>query len=441
MNNSDFTFFFVLLKKLRGMKYYVTFLIVICTICTIHGQTIEFTDTVFKQKLLEDNDVDINNDGEIQIVEAEAMTVLQLGSNPQSPEEITDLQGIEYFINLEQLICFSNFLTEVDLSALTQLRELNMRNNNLTSINLGEGTQLTELNLKGNNLSTIDLSTFTNLDHLILEGNPLGNVNVSNQINATYINVRYCGLSEIDITANLVLEELAISNNDLTTIDLSTTPNMTNLLINNNQLTALDIPASSSLFYITAINNNITSLDLENRVNLTVLDVSLNNIDSIDASSSGIMYLHCSSNPNLSYINTNNEIISYTDPDLLFFPFAFADLPSLVDVIIDCEEEEALFYSEYDEANVTVECFLGVEDFLLNNIRLYPNPFESSFELSSTEGIILNYTMYTLSGKQIVTSTNFSEIQLKASSLKSGIYFLEMSSITGNKKTLKVIKK
>ena len=423
------------------MRLYITLCILMCTCYSIHAQVIEFSDPIFKQKLLEDNDVDINDDGEIQIEEAAAASILQLGSNPQSPEKITSLDGIEYFINVEEISCFSNLLTEIDLSALTQLRELNMRNNDLTSINLGEGSQLTNLNLKGNELTEIDLSTFTNLDHLILWENPLGSIDISNQVNATFIAVRNCGLSEIDITTNVALEELSISDNNLTEIDLSTTPNMVNLLINNNQLTALEIPASSSLSYVTAIGNMITSIDLENRINLISLDVSNNNIDSIDGSSSGIMWLYCGSNPNLTYINVNNEIISYTDPDLLFFPFGFSDLPSLTEVDIDCGEEEALFYSEYDESNVTVECFLGLEDFILDPITIYPNPFESTFELSSTDTLISDYKLYSILGEQLIESTSFSDIEERTPYLRSGIYFLEVSSVTGNKKVIKIIKK
>lgn len=423
------------------MRFFSMLGILICFCASTHAQIIEFPDPVFKQKLLEDNDIDVNNDGEIQIAEAEAAIILELGSNPQSPEKITSLDGIEHFINVEEITCFSNLLTEIDLSALTQLRELNMRNNDLTSINLGEGTQLINLNLKGNELTDIDLSTFTNLDHLILWENPLGSVDISNQVNATFIALINCGLSEIDISNNIALEELAISNNNLTEIDVSTAPNMTNLLINNNQLTALEIPASSSLSYVTAINNNITFIDLENRTSLTRLDVSNNNIDVIDASSSGIEYLYCNSNPNLTYINVNNEILSFTDPDLLFFPFGFSNLPNLTEVDIDCGEEEALFYSEYDEANVEVECFLGLEDALLDTVSIYPNPFESTFELTATNILNLEYTLYSVLGQQIIKSTDFDIIKERTPYLKSGVYFMEINTETRSKKVLKIIKK
>lgn len=140
------------------MRYLVIVLIFISTLC--NSQVINFPDANFKNKLLtvgnacigESMDkcffggsIDSNNNGEIEVSEAEAVAILQLSS-----ANISDLTGIEYFINLERLGCAYNNLVSVDLSALTSLKILQLRNNQLSSLNLAELNQLEELSCQNN---------------------------------------------------------------------------------------------------------------------------------------------------------------------------------------------------------------------------------------------------------------------------------------------------
>ena len=73
------------------------------------GQTINFPDPVFKTKLLNGNItfdseqntpiiIDTNEDGEIQISEAQVITKILI--NESNTLAVTDLSGIEYFTNL-----------------------------------------------------------------------------------------------------------------------------------------------------------------------------------------------------------------------------------------------------------------------------------------------------------------------------------------------------
>ena len=91
----------------------------------------------------------------------ELTTILGLGGY-----ELTSLDGIEYFTNLEILYCYYNDLTTLDVSALTNLKQLHCWSNNLTSLNLTNNTALTVLYCNRNQLSELDITENTNLEDL-----------------------------------------------------------------------------------------------------------------------------------------------------------------------------------------------------------------------------------------------------------------------------------
>ena len=88
--------------------------------------------------------VDLNNDGEIEESEAEAFTRLDLFNFTYN---ISSLEGIQSFKNLETLNCSHHNLTEIDLSQnfveklplglfqnLKKLKKLNLQNNPICKI-------------------------------------------------------------------------------------------------------------------------------------------------------------------------------------------------------------------------------------------------------------------------------------------------------------------
>ena len=87
-------------------------------------------DTAFLHALIEEG-VDTNGDDEISYTEAEAITYLDVSS-----EHISDMTGIEAFVNLEYLGCESNQLTSLDVSNNLDLESLSCSNNLLTSLDV-----------------------------------------------------------------------------------------------------------------------------------------------------------------------------------------------------------------------------------------------------------------------------------------------------------------
>ena len=103
-------------------------------------------DNNFLKALIEAG-VDTDEDGTISLEEASAVTSLILVR-----KEISDLTGISKFVNLEELLCYSNDLTTLDVSNNTALLRLVCYDNQLTNLDISKCTSLTSLNCSFNKL-------------------------------------------------------------------------------------------------------------------------------------------------------------------------------------------------------------------------------------------------------------------------------------------------
>lgn len=190
-------------------KALFTFLITCSSIFT-HAQNITIPDANLKNLLVNTNcvdtnsdyvgdiGIDLNDDDEIQLSEAE--NVLSLIINGQ---EIQSLEGIQQFPNLEYLICRNTQITTLDVSGMNTLTLLSCTNNNqLTEMNLNGLTNLETLECDNNNLLTVDASQ-TSAEFFSFGNNP----------NLTHINIRngvfsHCTIfadEEIDYTCAMFL--------------------------------------------------------------------------------------------------------------------------------------------------------------------------------------------------------------------------------------------
>lgn len=81
---------------------------------------------------------------------------------------------------------------------------------------------------------------------------------------------------------------------------------------------------------------------------------------------------------------------------------------------------------------------IGVEDFIAENISIYPNPTSEIMWVSDNSSVpVENYSMYDISGRMVMQNTfDASEKKIDVSSLESGIYLLEL-----NAKQQKIVKK
>jgi hypothetical protein len=136
-----------------------------------YAQTITIPDPIFKQRLIATPGIDINGDGEIQIMEAfNYDNVIDCQGLPV----ITDLTGIEAFVMLEFLYCEGTQITSLDVSNLGALKRLQCQSTALTSLDLSNNVNLTYLSAQDNNLTSLNLANGndTNMVYMRTLNNP-----------------------------------------------------------------------------------------------------------------------------------------------------------------------------------------------------------------------------------------------------------------------------
>jgi len=120
----------------------------------------------------------------ISYAEAEAVTSLEVNSR-----QISDMTGLEAFINLDTLNCGENQLTTLDVSNNTALKDLACYDNQLISLDVSENTALIQLRVSSNQFTGLDITNNTTLTALICDGNPLTSLDISKSTVLEYLNI------------------------------------------------------------------------------------------------------------------------------------------------------------------------------------------------------------------------------------------------------------
>ncbi len=256
------------------MKYFYqfpkSFLLLVLALFFVRNssaQTVNIPDAILKTKLLDYSPpIDTNSDGEIQVIEAAALTgMLDLSLDSSWESRYSDPMGLETFVNITGL---------------------NLANQLLTSFNISTFTNLQELRISGNNLSSIDVSSLVNLERLYLSHNELFSLDVSTLVN---------------------LQELEVGFNNLSSIDVSMLTDLEILYIDSNQLTSLNVSALANLQDLRAFYNNLSFIDVSNNLNLMSLGVGENNIEELDVSNNpNLVSFSFYYSPMLTHINMKN---------------------------------------------------------------------------------------------------------------------------------------
>jgi Leucine-rich repeat (LRR) protein len=301
-------------------KIYFLFLF-FCVLNGLSAQIINFTDAKFKAKLLEsdiNNEIakkingvsiklDINNDGEIQVSEALDVNELYI---PNS--EISNLSGIENFVNLVGLHCQSNKLINLNLSILSSLEYVDCNDNLLENLTIGDNP-LKDLNCFNNQLASLDLSGLTNLTNLNCNNNKL---------------------SILDVQEKNELISLDCSMNKITDLNLVGLSNLQSLSCSNNILSNLNISGLTSIWSMDCYNNKLTSLDINENLDLSDLDCSTNLLTDLDLTGLSQLYLLNFFENQITEINITGlselEYISFFDNKITNIDFSGS--PKIIDI-------------------------------------------------------------------------------------------------------------
>jgi photosystem II stability/assembly factor-like uncharacterized protein len=235
-------------------------------------------DTAFLYALI-DEGVDTNGDSLISYTEAEAVTSVDV-----SGKGISDMTGIEAFINLEHLQCRHNDITSLDVSSCTALKLLYCNSNQLTSLDVSNNSALGGLGCRDNQLISLDVSDNTLLTELYCHVNQLTSLNVSNCTALKDLVCSYNLLDNLDVSNNSALTNLQCGKGNLTSLDVSNNTTLTSLSCDRNQLTSLDVSNNTALTQLHCYENQLTSLDVSNNTALRDLRCGGNYLTSLNIS-------------------------------------------------------------------------------------------------------------------------------------------------------------
>lgn len=271
-------------------------------------------DNRFREYVLINFDTDHN--GTIDQTEADAVTEMRLNplviNEDKTKPEITSLQGISYFQNLETLMLTSNEIKLADLSYLAQ-------NGKLKQLAIDNSELLTQL----------DLSVVPTLERFIYTGTKLKSLILDNpELKEAYLynddwkGEGHSGLTQLDFSARTTnLETLVISDNFITKIDLSHLVNLKKVSISCKNLSSLNLPASLKLTELaywgkTKFPGNLADFPNLTRLSIrgveTPLELSKNpKLKDLDCSYNGLTELDVSALPDLEkLVCKGNELVS-----------------------------------------------------------------------------------------------------------------------------------
>lgn len=404
---------------------------------------IVFEDRLFKEVLVELYDT--NEDAEIDSREASAITNIEC-----SGKSIYSLKGIEKLTNLQTLDCSNNSITELDLTANTELTSvkcysnslvdlnigglekltyLDCRSNSLTEINTSFNPELLYYNCSLNNIKTLDVSKNTKLESLYCYScRLLTTLNIENLANLTAlylsmsensiaqknVNVSGSSLQSLLMGGNARWLNVAISGNpNLKSLSLDGIATMTKLTCTSNpQLAEMLLADCYALKELYCGANILSALDLSTSRALTNLDCSDNNLQTLDLSSNvALLSLDCSNN-SLSSLSVNNSL-SIDHIDCSANALSVIDVTSLSELsYIDCSGNEI---KSLDLSNnvklVTLDCSANP----LSNLDVSNNKTVKSVNCSTTNITSLDLT----------ANTSLSEIFCKDCYNLAGVVFPE----------------
>lgn len=230
---------------------------------SVQAQNVKFLDPNFKKACIYAH-VDLNGDGEIQLSEAQKVTVLYVDKRG-----IDNLTGIKSFTNLEEFGFYYNDIREADLSGLKKLKLVYGFSTKLENVNVKGCTNIEGLYLNYNTIRQIDLTGLTKLKELELNNNELFKLDISNlpaleicQLNDNKINTfHFAGTNNI--------RELQLQRNNLQTLDARPLKNLELLwLWDNRQLSSLKVMQLRKLVDLNAWDCALSNINMSGLVSL-----------------------------------------------------------------------------------------------------------------------------------------------------------------------------
>ena len=237
-------------------------------------------DIRFEQALIDQgiDKTDTILDNMVKTSHIENITELYVGSLG-----IYELTGIEDFRSLEILDCGLNQLTELDLSQNQALKKLECKKNKIRFNNLilKNNPLLNDLSCWGNQITSLDLTFAPNLKTLSCMGNLLTQLDLTKNKKLRSVSCDYNQIVRLTLN-NPALRTLFCDGNHLQRLDLSQCPLLSQVNCHSNQLSTIHFADNNKIRFLLAGNNNFESIDLSNCSRLIGVDLKENKLKTIN---------------------------------------------------------------------------------------------------------------------------------------------------------------
>lgn len=449
-----------------------------------NAQNVNIPDANFKAYLVGNSSINTNADAEIQVSEASAFS----GQVNCVSLSISDLTGIEAFINLTELYCHTNSLTSLNVSQNTVLTKLFCGENQIVDLDLSNNVALDTLNCWGNQLADLDVSLNTSLTIVSCGDNVLTSLNVANGNNSNFtlfnatsnpnltcIEVddvlwsmaNWLAPSNIDNGASFsigcdctvtipdanfksyLVGNTAININGDTEIQCSEASTftgiidcnynniadltgiesfvaLTELICSFNSLTSLDVTQNPELTLLRCNDNSISSIDISQNLVLTSINFKENDFTDLDFSLHPLIHtVNCNNNSLISLNVANGNNVNFLGGAF----FNVTNNPNLTCIQVDDVAYSTTNWTNIDAASsFSLNCNggVGINELDSDKIVLYPNPTSSQITIHS-ENKIEQVKVFSSIGSLV--RTEYSE-SFSVENLPTGIYV--MNIVTNN---------
>ncbi|WP_312768257.1 T9SS type A sorting domain-containing protein [Epilithonimonas sp.] len=419
----------------------------------LNAQVVNFPDENFLEYILLYTSIDANNDGEIQVSEAEAYTGSLIIT-----QKINNVTGIEYFKNISSLTFNKSPVSNVNLSNNKQLTQLFVEGSNIGSLDLRTNNKLVNMDIKNNvALTQVLLGQHPNLQYASLMFNTIETIDVTQCPMLTYLFMASNNLSSIDVTKNPRLAELNLGANHLTSLDVSKNTRLTYLHLGVNAIQQLDVSNNTLLDTFMIQSNPITSIDISklkflrsfvmDSTGITTIDLTPHNmlqffyasysqLTEVDTSkNTALIYVNAVENQKMKFINVKN---GNNTNAIGFFAINSPNLKCIQVDDVTYSSSQQLWQKDATAVYATDCSNILATNEISNTVKFsaYPNPTSDYLYLQNNAKEI---SIFNTAGQMVAGYRNTKMVDM--SYLPIGNYVVKVTDSAGVVSSQKIIKK
>ena len=277
----------------------------------------------------------IDADGDGIITRGEALAVTKIDFSFESADDatpettITDLTGLEYFLNLDTLsLRYHGVTVATPIQKLTKLKMLNLGGNKIAAINPTALVNLTDLRLFDATIQSLDLArnkalvalylqrvqipalelrSLPALEEVYLSNGALTSLKAEGLGRLTRLDAVQNKLTELSMIHLPELSQLHANGNRLNGVTLEALPKLMILNLYDNRIASIDISGAPNLIRLVLFDNRLTKIDLTHNTPLRQVYLSGNELVTADFSANNLLeFIELENTPSLEIINLKN---------------------------------------------------------------------------------------------------------------------------------------